>query len=271
MFGGVLSPCVLLLILYISGMPIVTFITDFGIQDPYVAMVKGVILKINPAISCIDITNQLRLGDIGSASFILNETYCHFPEGSVHLVVVDPTVGSSRRAIFSAKNGHFFVGPDNGVLSPVLSGVYEIKKELGEKSNTFDGRDLFAKIAAKLASGEKEEKLGKKITDPKRVKIPSPSVSDKKTIGEIIYIDKFGNLISNIKKNQIPEGDIEIEINNIKIDNMAKRYSEGVGIKPIALINDGFETLEISLNKGNAASFLNLKTGEKVNLRRKDE
>jgi len=263
-------PCVLFFILYISGMPIVTFITDFGMKDPYVAMVKGVILKINPAISCIDVTNQLPLGDIESASFILNETYRHFPAGSTHLVVVDPTVGSKRRAIFSTKNGHFFVGPDNGVLTPVLSKVFEIKKELGKQSSTFDGRDLFATVAAKLASGEKKEKLGKKINDPIKIKFPSPILLDNKTIGEIIYIDKFGNLISNIKKNQILEGDIEIEIKGIKV-HLAKRYSEGSENKPIALINDGFKSLEISLNKGNAASFLNSQIGEKITLRRKDE
>ena len=251
-------------------MPIVTFITDFGIKDPYVAMVKGVILKINPDISCIDITNQLRLGDIESASFILNETYHHFPAGSTHLVIVDPTVGSKRKAIFSTKNGHFFVGPDNGVLSPVLSEVYEIKKGTVEQSNTFDGRDLFAAVAAKLACGEKKEKLGNRITDPIKIKTPSPIFRSNKTIGEIIYIDKFGNLISNIKKNQIPEGDIEIEIKGVKL-NLAKRYSEGSETKPIALINDGFGSLEISLNKGNAASFLNSQIGEKITLRRKDE
>ena len=251
-------------------MPIVTFITDFGIKDPYVAMVKGVMLKINPAISCIDITNQLRLRDIESASFLLNETFHHFPTGTVHLVVVDPTVGSKRRAIFSEKNGHFFVGPDNGVLTPVLSEVFEIKKEEGMKSNTFDGRDLFAVVAARLASGEKKEKLGTKITDPIKIKISTPILKSDKTVGEIIYIDKFGNLISNIKKNQIPEGDIEIEIKGMKL-SLVKRYSAGGHTKPIALINDGFESLEISLNKGSAASFLNSQIGEKITLRRKDE
>lgn len=251
-------------------MAIVTFITDFGVKDPYVAMVKGEILKINPAISCIDITNQLRLGDIESASFILNETYHHFPPGSTHLVVVDPTVGSKRRAIFCSKNGHFFVGPDNGVLSPVLSKVFEIKKGIGKQSNTFDGRDLFAKVAARLASGERKENLGKRITDPMKIKFPTPTLLKNKTIGKIIYIDKFGNLISNIKKNQIPEGNIEIEIKGEKV-GIAKKYSEGRKNKPIALINDGFGSLEISINKGNAASFLNSQMGEKITLRRKDE
>ena len=126
---GVLRPCVLFFPLYIIGldMPIVTFITDFGMKDPYVAMVKAVMLRINPAIACIDITHQLGVGDIECASFILRESYQYFPAGSVHLVVVDPTVGSERRAIFSVKNGHFFVGPDNGVLSPGLSETFEIK------------------------------------------------------------------------------------------------------------------------------------------------
>jgi len=252
-------------------MPIVTFITDFGIKDPYVAMVKGVILKINPAISCIDITNQLPLGDILRASFILNESYGYFPVGSVHLVVIDPTVGSERRAIFSFKNGHFFVGPDNGVLSAVISEVFEIKKEIGKKSSTFDGRDIFAEVAARLASGEKVKTLGDRITNPVKINEHDPSLENNKTIGEIIYIDNFGNLISNIKENQIPPGDIEIEIKGVKIRNLAKKYSEGSEDKPVALVNNGFKTLEVCLNRGNAASFLNSQVGEKITLRGKNE
>lgn len=252
-------------------MSIVTFITDFGIKDPYVAMVKGVMLKINPTISFVDITHQLEVGDIARASFVLSESYQYFPEGSVHLVVVDPTVGSKRRAIFSAKDGHFFVGPDNGVLSLVLSKTFEIKREIGKQSNTFDGRDVFAEVAARLASGEESETLGKQIKNPVKIDLPLPLLSNKKTIGEIIYIDKFGNLISNIKEKQIPAGDIEIEIKGIKIKNLAKKYSEGSHRKPIALVNDGFKTLEVSLNKGNAASFLNSQIGEQITLRGKNE
>ncbi len=266
----IVNPCVLFSPLYILSMLIVTFITDFGIKDPYVAMVKGVILKINPAIKFIDITNQLPIGDIEGASFILSESYKYFPAGSVHLVVVDPTVGSKRRAIFTIKDGHYFVGPDNGVLSPVIEETFEIKKHIGKQSNTFDGREVFAEVAARLASGEKEETLGHKITNPVKIKLSTPSHKKNKTIGRVIYIDGFGNLISNIKKEQIPSGDIEIEINGVKISNMSKKYSEGSKGNPIALVNDGFKTLEVSLNKGNAASFLNSTIGEKITLRGKN-
>jgi S-adenosylmethionine hydrolase len=251
-------------------MPIVTFTTDFGIKDPYVAMVKGIILKRNPDITFIDITNQLGVGDIMRASFIVKESYIFFPAGTVHLVVVDPTVGSERRAIFSVKNEHFFVGPDNGVLTPVLSETFEIKEGIGKKSNTFDGRDIFALVAARLASGEKAEKLGKKITDPVRIKQFTPSIKKNKIIGEIIYIDKFGNLISNIKEEQVPTGEIEIEIKDTEIQNLSQKYSEGRKDKPIALINGGFRTLEICLNRGNAASFLNSRVGEKITVRGKN-
>ena len=264
-------PCVLPFTLYILGMPIVTFITDFGIKDPYVAMVKGVILRTNPAITCIDITNQLRVGDIFSASLIIKGSYRYFPAGSVHLVVVDPTVGGDRRSIFSIKNGHFFVGPDNGVLTPILSKTFEIRKEIGKKSSTFDGRDVFAEVAARLASGEKAENLGNRIIDPVKINESTPLLESNKTIGEIIYIDKFGNLISNIKEEQIPTGDIEIGIKDIKIQNLSKKYSEGSEDRPIALINAGFNTLEICLNRGNAASFLNSRVGEKIILRGKNE
>jgi S-adenosylmethionine hydrolase len=252
-------------------MPIVTFTTDFGIKDPYVAMVKGVILKRNPDITCIDITNQLGVGDIAGASFVIKESYIFFPAGSVHLVVVDPTVGSDRRAIFSIKDGHFFVGPDNGVLTPILSETFEIKEEIGKKSSTFDGRDVFAEVAARLASGEKAEKLGDRITDPVKIKEPTPLIEKNKITGKIIYIDNFGNLISNIKKEQVPTGNIEIAIKDIEIYNLSKKYSEGREDSPIALINGGFKTLEISLNRGNAASFLNSRVGEKITVRGKNE
>ena len=251
-------------------MPIVTFTTDFGMKDPYVAMVKGAILRINPDITCIDITNQLRVGDISTASFIIKNSYRYFPAGSVHLVVVDPTVGSERRAIFSVKDEHFFVGPDNGVLTPILSETFEIKKEIGKKSSTFDGRDVFAEVAGRLASGEKAKNLGNRITDPVKTNESLPLLKNKKIIGEIIYIDKFGNLISNIKEEQIPTGDIEILIKDIKIPNLSKKYSEGREGRPIALINAGFKTLEICLNRGNAATFLNSRVGEKIILRGKN-
>lgn len=252
-------------------MPIVTLITDFGIKDPYVAMVKGVILKINPSVNCVDISNELSVGDVLCGSFILNESYRYFPIGSVHLVVVDPTVGSERRSIFSFKDGHFFVGPDNGVLSPVLEEVFEIKKGIGKKSNTFDGRDLFAEVAARLASGEKKEDLGDIITDPVKINIPAPRVEGNKTIGEIIYIDKFGNLISNIKESQISGDNVEVEIKGTKIRNLSKKYLEGSEGRPIALVNSGFKTLEVSLNRGDAASFFNSRVGEKITLRGEDE
>jgi S-adenosylmethionine hydrolase len=251
-------------------MPVVTLTTDFGIKDPYVAMVKGAILKINPDITCIDISNQLDVGDISTASFIIENSYGCFPAGSAHLVVVDPTVGSNRRAIFSVKNNHFFLGPDNGVLTPVLSQTFEIRKGVGKKSRTFDGRDLFAEIAARLACGEAPEKLGKEITDAVKTKVSPPTVKDKDIIGKIIYIDKFGNLISNIKEEHISGDKIEILIKGTKISNLSKQYSEGKVNKPIALINSGFKTLEICINRGKASSFLNSKVGEKITVRGKN-
>ena len=174
---------------------------------------------------------------------MLNPSGLVFPSGSAHLVVVDPTVGSKRRAIFSFKNKHFFIGPDNGVLTPFLSKTFEIKKGIGKKSGTFDGRDLFAEAAARLASGERPEKLGKKINNPVKIKNPSVLVQNNHTTGEIIYIDKFGNLISNIKEEHIPRDIDEILIKGTKIQKLSKKYSEGKKNKPIALINSGFKTL----------------------------
>ncbi len=255
----------------IKNMPIITFITDFGLKDPYIAMMKGRILSIHSGINCVDITHDIECGDIQTASLILKESYQYFPKGSVHLVVVDPTVGSKRRAIFSYHCGHFFVGPDNGVLSPTLSEVFKIRKKTGTVSNTFEGRDVLAPVAAHLAIGEDPESLGVRIDDPVRIGLPIPEVEEDRIIGEIIHIDNFGNLISNIEGDLIPKGDIEIEIKGNKINGLSRSYKEGKDGRLIGLINAGFGMLEVSLYKGSAASFLNCNKGGRIVIRRKDE
>jgi len=252
-------------------MPIVTLITDFGVRDPYVAMMKGIMLCVNPEIRCIDITHEIDVGDIESASFLLLKSFECFPEGSVHLTVVDPTVGSDRRAIFTRFQNHFFVGPDNGVLTTVLSETYLIKKRAGPDPKTFEGRDVFAPVAAHLATGEELNRLGERIFDPVRIDFPEPNITKSNIIGEIIYIDHFGNLISNIKEDMLPPKNIEIEICGEKLKGLHKNYVEGKDKGLLALINGGFGLLEVALYKGSAALYISCKKGEKIVVRRKDE
>lgn len=252
-------------------MPIVTLITDFGIGDPYVAMMKGRMLEIDSRINCIDISHNIDVGDIEIASFLLMKSYKYFPVGSVHLVVVDPTVGGERRAIFSRFKDHFFVGPDNGVLSPFLENTYRIRMKMENYTRTFEGRDIFAPTAAKLAIGEKEVDLGVQIDNPVKVELPEVDVTDSCIEGKILYIDHFGNIISNIRENIIPHSNIEIEVKGKKITGLSRNYEEGKDKGLLALINGGFGTLEVALFKGNAALYTNCKKGEKIIIRRKDE
>ncbi|MCK4571642.1 SAM-dependent chlorinase/fluorinase [candidate division WOR-3 bacterium] len=252
-------------------MPVVTLITDFGVGDPYVAMMKGRILSVDPGIKCIDITHDIEVGDIESASFLLLKSYKYFPEDSVHLAIVDPTVGGSRRAIFSQFQNHLFVGPDNGVLSPFLSRTYRINKNTELDPKTFEGRDVFAPVAAYLAIGKEVKHLGVRIFDPVKIELSKPRMIDSTLIGEIIYIDHFGNLISNINEDILPSSDIEIEIKGKKIEGLSRNYEEGKDKGLLALINGGFGLLEVALYKGNAALYTGCKKGEKIAIRRKDE
>ncbi|MCK4420470.1 SAM-dependent chlorinase/fluorinase [candidate division WOR-3 bacterium] len=252
-------------------MPIVTIITDFGLGDPYVAMMKGRMLSIGSTIKFVDVTHEIECGDVIGASFLLEKTYRYFPKGSVHLIVVDPTVGSARRAIFTSFQNHFFVGPDNGVLSPVLSETYRINKGSDIEPRTFEGRDIFAPIAARLAIGEDPICLGERIDNPVRFKLPEPEIKDNRIIGEIIHIDHFGNLISNISGDMFSGKRIDIEICGKKITGLSGNYSEKKDNKLTALINGGFKLLEVAINKGSAASYLNCKKGERITIRRKDE
>lgn len=252
-------------------MSLVTIVTDFGIEDPYVAMMKGRMLEIEPDIDIVDVTHHIEPGNIHQAAFIVGKAFNYFPPGSVHLVVVDPTVGSSRRAIINEYGDHYFVGPDNGVFSMVLSKVYKITKEFYGEARTFEGRDLFAPAAALLAGGNSPELLGKEIDDPVSIDLPEPEIGKDGIRGEIIYIDKFGNLITNIKGDDIPWDSIVLELEGMKIEGLYDYYSEVNEKDILLLINGGFNLLEIAINRGNAAELMGCKIGSSIEIRRKHE
>lgn len=185
-------------------MKIVTLMTDFGLEDPYVGIMKGVILRINPDVRFVDITHAIPPQDIREAAFVVNEYYPYFSEEAVHVVVVDPTVGSERRPLILSKNGQFFVGPDNGVFSHLIRGNGEIREitnrdfMLRDISSTFHGRDIFAPAAAYLAAGVQPSTLGPVAKNPVYLADIFPEVVNGLLKGKVARLDRFGNAITNI-------------------------------------------------------------------------
>src|SRR5687767_13913214 len=194
--------------------PLITLLTDFGTSDYFVSAMKGVILSINPDARVVDITHEIPAQDIEAAAFTLLAAHTAFPAGTVHLAVVDPGVGSARRAILVETRGQFFVGPDNGIFSYVCEGkpearVFEVtnRKYFREPvSSTFHGRDVFAPVAAALSAGTHPSEFGKQITDPVLLAPLQPKKSnDGKVKARIIHIDRFGNCITNLTPNDLTE------------------------------------------------------------------
>lgn len=191
---------------------IITLTTDFGYQDPFIGVVKGAILKINPLVNIVDLTHAIRPYDIREAALTISMNYDYFPKDTIHLVVVDPGVGSNRRPILVATDDHYFIGPDNGVFS----GIYTVSKKtlkvvhisneeyfLKKDSSTFQARDVFAPVAAYLSKDAKISNFGEGITDYVKIPFPVSQIRDGSIHGEVIFIDRFGNAITNIKSSEI--------------------------------------------------------------------
>ncbi len=256
-------------------MCIITLLTDFGLKDNFVGVMKGVILKINPKVQIVDISHSITPQNIFEGAFLLANSYKFFPKKTIHLVVVDPGVGSKRRPILVQTEGYFFVGPDNGVLSFALRNE-KIKKIihltdssyfLKPVSDTFHGRDIFAPVGAHLSLGRKIGGFGKTLREIKNLKLPEVRLDKDLLIGEIIYIDRFGNLITNITKDGfnafLGKRDFAIELKGILLDKVSGSYSEVDRFSPLA-IWDSFSYLEIAINQGSAKEFFSAKIGSKV-------
>ena len=189
----------------------ITLTSDFGLKDPYVAEMKGVILTINPKATLIDITHEVEKFDVRMAAFILASAAPYFPQGTVHLAVVDPGVGTQRRAIIIQTKKSFFVGPDNGILilaaqNQGIEHVYQITNPtfmLPKISSTFHGRDIFAPAAAHLDKGVPPKEFGPEIKDLTKPEFASVKQTNGSLIGEVIHIDGFGNIITNITEKDI--------------------------------------------------------------------
>lgn len=266
------------------ALPIVTLTTDFGLSDYFVGSVKGVLLRETlqpgaPAIRLVDITHQIPRHDILSGAFVINEAYRYFPAGSVHLVVVDPGVGTERREIIAAHAGHLFVAPDNGILTYLFqvqdeeTVVYQVKKTSFlnlKESATFAGRDHFAPVAALLAQGIGPEELGEPIADYKRIEGLSPRRAGADLIGNIVYFDTFGNAITNVTGALLKEAGLEKEIrlslSGKEIREIRKRYADGEkGIGNLIINSSG--RLEIFSPRESARALLKLELLDEVYLK----
>jgi S-adenosylmethionine hydrolase len=259
-------------------MPIITLLTDFGSKDHYVGSMKGVILDINPQCTLVDITHEVRPHDIQEGAFILANTYSYFPKGTIHLSVVDPGVGGTRKPILLVTQNYYFIGPDNGLFTFVaqrekFKQVVVLGKQkyfLPKISMTFHGRDIFAPVAAHLSLGIKPIAFGYEINSLEKIKFQKAIIREGKLLGEIFHVDTFGNLVSNIDKEKlfrfIKGRPFAIRAGRIIIHSLKKGYGEGKKDEKIALIgSNGF--LEISVREGNAQKILGVKRGDNIEIK----
>jgi len=260
--------------------PVITLLSDFGLTDPFVGMMKGVILSRTPQARLVDITHSVPPQDVATASFLLAASYPYFPPGTVHLAVVDPGVGTQRRPLAALINDHFFVAPDNGLLSHVLAGAQESQIVhlnrpqffLPSISRTFHGRDLFAPVSASLAGGASLSALGTPVLDPVLLPVSRPAITPDRIEAHLIYCDHFGNLVSDLTEEMfagwLPRANVafRIQAGSVVLDRFCISYSEVAVGQPLAIF-DSFGHLEIAIREGNACRQLGLKPGDPVEIR----
>jgi S-adenosylmethionine hydrolase len=262
-------------------MSIITLLTDFGIEDAYVGTIKGVILSVNPSAMIVDITHQIDPQDLIEAAYVIKSTYRYFPKGTVHVIVVDPGVGSDRAIVALEMMGHIFLAPDNGVLTLLMDegridSITRVKNShyfLEPLSQTFHGRDIFAPVGAHISKGVDLKKLGSGLdrNDLVHLSIRKPSITDEgELVGTIVSVDRFGNCITNIDLNCLEkfykpgfEKNLVIAIGECEIKGLSKNY-DGVGLKqPLAIIGSlGY--LEIALNCGRASRHFGAQKGDPI-------
>lgn len=260
--------------------PIITLLSDFGLRDPYVAEMKAVILSICPTASIVDISHEIPKFNISIGAYILAKTTPYFPKGTIHVAVVDPGVGTKRRALIIETERSLYIGPDNGLL--ILSTQREKMKQIREIinpkymhkqiSSTFHGRDVFCPVAAHIAKEVPIADFGPKISDPEKPSFSEPIVKKRSITGEILYIDGFGNLITNIRKETLktigvePGEDMVVILKTKRLSlKLSHAYGELSRNLPLSLIDSsGF--LEISINQGNAAKRFTIKIGDTVQI-----
>jgi S-adenosylmethionine hydrolase len=256
---------------------IITLTTDFGRDSAYVAAMKGVILSINPAAVIVDISHGIGPQNIVEGAFVLGEATRWFPAGSIHVAVVDPGVGTERRIVYAQVGGQQYICPDNGLLSYVCrerppEAAFAVTNRslfLAEVSNTFHGRDIMAPVAARLSLGLPPRELGPAIDDLDLLAWPRPERRDDAVIGRILFADSFGNLITSIRREDVPD-DIEpasfaVEAAHQKLAGIVRTYGDAALGTLVALFGSS-GLLELAIVQGNAAAQLKLAIGEPVRI-----
>ena len=256
--------------------PIITLTTDFGTGDHFAAVMKGVIFGICPNATLVDISHDIQPFEISEGAFVISQAYRFFPKKTIHVVVVDPGVGTSRRPLLMEAGGQYFIGPDNGVFSMVFTRekhkVREITSELyflKPVSPTFHGRDIFAPAAAHLANGVTPAQFGKPVIDYLRMSLEHPPRTGKRTwTGLILKIDRFGNLITNLHSDEFPDIQLrafEMQVGVQKISRIARTFADA-GLGEVFIIVGSSGYLEVVANQASAARLLGCGTGAPVEL-----
>jgi S-adenosyl-L-methionine hydrolase (adenosine-forming) len=260
--------------------PIITLTTDFGTNDHFIGTMKGVILSIEPDAQIIDICHSVQAFDVLDGALTISQAYSYFPTGTIHMVVVDPGVGTARRPLIVSSDRHHFVAPDNGVLSL----IYQREQRLSARhvtgehyflqpvSNTFHARDIFSPVAAYLAKGVDPEKFGEAVTDFVRFSAPKPKAANENTLrGVVLKVDRFGNLITNITPQDAPmlfgenQGAFKIVVGQREIREIKEAYALGAPGEVFGIMGSmGY--LEIAANRGSAAQLLGVGKGTDVNI-----
>jgi S-adenosyl-L-methionine hydrolase (adenosine-forming) len=242
---------------------IITLLTDFGTRDSYVAEVKGVLLLAAPGAVLVDVTHDIPPGDVRAAGFVLSRVWHRFPVGTVHLAVVDPGVGTARRALAAETERHFFVVPDNGLLSALPADARFVELAVPENAApTFHGRDVFAPTAARLAAGAALRDVGRPITDPYLSPLPSPRRSGEGWVGEVLYVDRFGSLITNLPDSIVGSG-VRLTVGTTDVGPLRRTFGDVERGQLVALVGSG-GTIEVAVRDGSAAKVLGVGVGAEV-------
>lgn len=265
---------------FVTSPPVITLTTDFGLKDAYVGVMKAVVLAIEPRARLIDLSHEIEPHSVAEGAFLLRTAYRYFPSDAIHIAVIDPGVGTSRRAVAVKTNHGIFAGPDNGLFTHVLAdqgavvgdnaslhGTFAVelknpRYQLDEVSNTFHGRDIFAPAAAHLARGVPLEELGPPINRVALLPNAVPISRGAEVVGVILHVDRFGNAISNIRRRDLPSFPT-FEIAGVEIDRLSSSYQDAR--INVLIGSSGF--VEVAVQNGSAAGTLGLSTGDTILVR----
>jgi len=264
--------------------PVITFLSDFGLDDWFVGVVHGVMLEVCPTTKIVDVTHAIPPGDVARASFVLEAAAPDFPAGTIHAAVVDPGVGTQRRGLAVRAHGQLFVGPDNGVLEWAFQDpAAEIRSLTDARyfrepvSRTFHGRDVFGPVAAHLARGVELATLGPPVTDPVRAPRRPATAVPGLVLGQVMLVDRFGNALTNVTAELLARGfpgadesQLEIELCGRRIRGLSRSYGDSPVGQLVALIGSSGR-LEVAQVGGHAASRLGAGLGDPVTVRRVDQ